>query len=212
MRPLAFASALAIAFAGGLPPRPNPSDYPVHQSAANATIAALRVPTREVEKMFSPDIARQYVVIEVAIYPQSNFDVDWFDFNLKIGNNIAHVEKPRDVATPWPEKTVDPKGPTVYSETGVLIQHTSDPVYGRRTSVGTYEGATVTNAPPPPPPPRQGPDPQLIEQRVRERSLPEGITHAPIAGYLFFPHYKSKDRNLELRWSKASDSATLRIP
>src|SRR5258708_34665859 len=76
----------------GIPPRAKPSDYPVHQDTKTATLAAARVPNRQIEKMFSPEIARQYVVIEVAVYPESSFDVDWFDFDLKIGATAAHVE------------------------------------------------------------------------------------------------------------------------
>lgn len=213
---LIFGSALLVLAGDGIPARAKASDYPVHQPAAHATLAAVRVPPRQIEKMFSPEIARQYVVLEVALYPESEFDIDWFDFNLKIGNTIAHVEKPLDVTTPWPEKTPQPSLPvTVLTETGVAISHTSDPVYGRHTDVGTYESVGVTNDPraaaPPPPPP--GPDPVVLARRVRERVLPEGPARSAVAGYLFFPQYKrQKNAPLELRWSKDNDSATLRIP
>lgn len=212
--------SLLLSAGDGVPPRPGPTDYPVRQPAAAATLAAVRVPARQVEKMFSPEIARQYVVLEVAVYPRdgASFDVDWFDFNLKIGGTIVHVEKPRDVVTPWPEKSRLPSNmPAVVTETGVVIGHTSDPVNGGRTEVGTWQGVGVTNDPragAPPAPPKQGPDPQIVEQRVRERSLPEGIARKAVAGYLFFPLYKAKHRNslLELDWSRDNDSAALRLP
>jgi hypothetical protein len=86
-------------------------------------------------------------------------------------------------------------------------------VNGKRSGWGTYESVGVTNDPRvtnPPPPPRQGPDPQVVEKRVREKMLPEGQTRAPIAGYLFFPQYaKHKRGAMELEWT---DAVTLRIP
>lgn len=205
----------------GVPPRAAAADYPVHQTTKTATLAAARVPTKQVEKMFSVDIARQYVVLEVAIYPQDghSFDVDWFDFGLKIGDTVAHVEKPRDVATPWPEKnSVGDKPVTVSTDTGVIYSRTNDPVNGRQSGWGTYTGVSVTNDPraanPAPQQPR-GPDPQIVEQRVREKSLRQGQTRAAIAGYLFFPQYNVKHRkgeSMELHWSKDDDSAVLRLP
>jgi hypothetical protein len=196
-------------------PRQHASDYTAQQETKSATIAASRIPSAEVEKAFTHDIAQQYVVVEVAIYPRGAFEINWNDFSLKLGDTVVRVEKPRDVVTPWPEKkTPAHAGPTVITETGVIFEKSSDPVNGRRSGVGTYEGVTVTNdprasAPPPPPPARRGPDPAAVEQRINERSLPEGEIRRPIAGYLFFPQYgKHKRGAIELMWA---DEVRLRI-
>ena len=214
-------SLLVMASDKGISPRMSASDYDARQSITEATLAAVIVPVRRVERLFSAKIARQYIVLEVAVYPQSGqtFDVDWFDFGLKLGDTVAHVEKPRDVATAWPEKnTVSDKPVTVISETGVVYGRTSDPVNGHRTVWGTYEGVGVTNDPraaTSPPTHGQDADPQIIEQRVREKMLPAGRTGTAIAGYLFFPQFKRKRHKadfMELRWSKDSASAILRLP
>jgi hypothetical protein len=105
---------------------------------------------------------------------------------------------------------------TVISETGIVYGRTSDPVNGHRTVWGTYEGVGVTNdsrAATSPQTARQ--DPQIIEQRVREKMLPEGRTTTAVAGYLFFPRFKGKLHKadvMELRWSKDNASAILRLP
>ena len=215
-------SMVLVAFAGnGVPPRASASDYQVRQSTRNAILAASIVPSKQVEKMFSADIAKQYIVLEVGVYPQNAqaFDVDWFDFGLKIGDTVAYVEKPRDVATPWPEKKTTPDKPvTVVTDAGVVYSRSSDPVYGKRSGWGTYEGVGVTNDPraaQPPGPPRQGPDPQMVEQRVLDMMLPEGAATNPVAGYLFFPQYnlrKAKSGEKQLQWSKNDASAVLRLP
>jgi hypothetical protein len=213
-------SVLVMASDEGVSPRASASDYDARQSTTDATLAAAIVPARQIEKLFSAEIARQYIVLEVAVYPQSGqtFDVDWFDFALKIGDTVAHVEKPRDVATAWPEKNrVSDKPVTVITEAGVAYGRTSDPLNGHRTGWSTYEGVGVTNDPraaTSPPTPRQD-DPQTIEERVRERMLPEGRARRAIAGYLFFPQFKRKRHKAdvtELQWSKNRASAILLLP
>src|SRR5437879_7617 len=135
---LVFGLAMVLCAQDGVPPRNKASDYSAHQQTKSATIAASRIAGSQVEKMFSPDVARQYVVIEVAIYPSDVFTVDWNDFALKMGDTVVRVEKPRDIVTPWPEKQqpVDPNRPKVITETGVIYQRTNDPVNGKRSGWG----------------------------------------------------------------------------
>ncbi len=80
MRRILFCGAVLCntVFAGdaGVPPRAS-TDYPAHGSVNAAVIAAAIVPSDQVAKMFSNEIGRQYVVVEVAIYPGNGqpFDV-----------------------------------------------------------------------------------------------------------------------------------------
>ncbi len=217
---LVLALALLLRGGDGIPPRAKASDYAVSQATKSGVISASRIPARQIEKEFSSEIGKQYVVLEVAIYPREadSFEVDWADFSMKIGDTVVRVEKPRDVATPWPEKQTssDPNRPRVVTEAGVILTQSSDPVSGRRTGVGTYESIGVTNDPragaPPPPAPKQGPDPWTIEKRLRERMLPEGPVRAAVAGYLFFPQYvKHKSGSLVLQWARDNDSAVLLV-
>jgi hypothetical protein len=217
--PVAVAASLwAIAGDKGVAPRPSASDYDARQTITQGTLAAAIVPARQIERLFSAEIARQYIVLEVAVYPQSGqtFDVDWFDFGLKVGDVVAQVEKPRDVAMAWPEKNRIPDKPvTVITDTGVVYGRTNDPVNGHRTVWGTYEDVGVTNDPRAAPSPRPAADPQLIEQRVREKMLPEGRTGTAIAGYLFFSQPKRKGHQAdvtEFQWSKDGASMALRLP
>jgi len=217
---LAFALSLpALAQDPGVVPRPQPSDYPTHQSTRTATLAAALVPTRQIERMFSSDIAKHYIVLEVAVYPQNgqSIDVAWLDFGLRLGDSVTYAEKPRDVATPWPGKNPSINRPvTVITETGVTYGRSSDPVNGKRSGWGVYEGVGVTNDPraaSPPSPPRQDSDPRMVEDRIRENILPEGRTTNPVAGYLFFPQSKAKrPKDLVLKWSKDGVTATLHVP
>jgi hypothetical protein len=200
----------------GLTPRRSPGDYPVHQDAVHASIAATRLNSDRAAKIFTPEIARNYVIVEVAVYPKdgATVDVQWFDFALRFGGQQeTRPDTPQETAVPWREKTGIKDKVQVTTETGVVISSQKDPVTGRRTTgVGTYEGVGVGVGQPPPDPPAPGPDPRLIEDRLRARALPEGKTSQAVAGYLYFarPTKKPKDASLVLIYS--SDGTTVVLP
>jgi hypothetical protein len=215
---IALISGFVVLAGGqGVAPRANTSDYDAQQSVADGTLAASVVPAKQIEKLFSSRIGKDFIVVEVAVYPENgqNFNVDWLDFGLKNGDTVAHVERPRDVAMAWPERAGDLGKPvTVTTETGVAYGRVSDSTGQHRSQLDTYESVGVTNDPRAAPPPRQGPDPQMVEARIREKMLPEGQAKTPIAGYLFFPQLKKRRKGelAELQWSKDRASAVLRLP
>src|SRR5690242_11525309 len=136
---LFLAAGIAVLAADrGLTPRATANDYPIHGNIKTAAIGAVIFPPDRVARLFSPGISKQYVVVEVAIYPQDGqtFDVEASDFSLTIGRQIARPEKPRDVA-PWREKhdTGSDLPVDVTTETGVIYSRTSDPVNGTRHTV-----------------------------------------------------------------------------
>ena len=93
---------LAIAvWAGdaGVPPRSSAQDYPVQGQALTAKIAATMLPPSQVSKMFSQGIAKDYVVVEIAIYPENGvpFDVQSSDFALRVGQKVGRADRPMDV-------------------------------------------------------------------------------------------------------------------
>src|ERR1700723_2656312 len=96
--------------------------------------------------MFSPDIGKQYVVVEVAIYPQNGvpFDVRSSDFALRVGQRVGRADRPTEVV-PWPERRNSAgRSPVdVTTEAGVVYGRSDDPVFGRRQTVGTYTGVGV---------------------------------------------------------------------
>jgi len=223
MRAIWLAGFFCLALAAddsGVPPRPKPSDYPVHENAKADTLAAVIVPADQIRKMFSAEVAKGYLVVEVAVYPADghSFDVDLLDFALKVGGQVIHAEKPRDVAIPWPEKgaTIGNRGPAVSTETGVIVARGTDPVTGRpRTGVGTWEDVGVSNTPrrdDPPPAPK--PDQSALEDKIRAKALPEGRTTKPVAGYLYFPQYgrSHKKDPVALNYSKDEVSIDLKFP
>jgi hypothetical protein len=220
-----FALVSALIWGGdGRPPRASASDYPVHQETAAATIAAVRVMPDQLNKTFPSDLAKKYIVLEVAIYPKDGATVETAmrDFVLKFGSESeAHPETAEDVAWMWrPRSSSGPdlKGNThVTTETGVVVQSGQNPATGRKTtSVGTYEGVGVNNYPnqgSPPPATSSGIDADRMEAKLKDWALPQGKISSPAAGYLYFRQPDKKPKGaLELQYAHDGSSANLTLP
>lgn len=202
----------------GLTPRSSPADYPVYQSASSSTIAAVRVKSEQVAKTLSTEIDRNYVVVEVAVYPKggATVDVQYSDFALRFaGREETFPDMPKDTSVPWRENGGIKDRVQVTTGTSVIVATQKDPVNGRQTSVGTYErvGVGVGN-PGPPDPPRPGPDPSVVEGKLQARALPQGKTSMAVAGYLYFPRLPKNPKNSSstLVYSKDGKSIDLTLP
>jgi len=212
---ISFASLIA---GDGIAPRANPSDYAANGDAKTAVVAATLVAPDQVKKTLSADTNKRYFVVEVAIFPNAgqSFDVDRLDFSLKAGDQILRASQPGDVAPGWPEHKHDPmgdRGPHVTAETGVAVSQGPDPVTGRtRTTVGTYEGASVSNYPDPAPPSSTNPDPTVTDAKVRQMALPQASTTKPVAGYLYFRKPKGKASSFTLNYTGDNASVDLTLP
>lgn len=215
----AIFSTSAFAADTGVPPRPASTDYSARGPAEAATIAAALVPATQVRKMFSAEISKQYVVVEVAIYPQGGvpFDVESSDFALRVGQKVGRADRPLDVA-PWPERRDAgrhlPVDVTV--ESGVIYERGNDPEYGRRQGVGTYTAVGIETAgqgTTPPPPPDPGVDPRIVYDRIQRKALPEGDTRKVVAGYLYFPQYTKRKRTdaMELKYARDDVAVNLNL-
>jgi hypothetical protein len=229
VRRIVLSASLTLVFSSlswsgdGVPPRTSSSDYPVHQDAKTATIAAVRVTPEQLNKTFPSDLARKYIVVEVAIYPKEGpaLQVKSLDFVLKIGADTErHPDTAEDVAWMWhPSGSAHPdvtNGTHVTTETGVIIANGQDPATGRRVNgVGTYEGVGVSNEPTQraPAPSSSKVDAGRMEALLKKWALPEGRINSPVAGYLYFPLPAKKTKGaLEIQYERDSSSANLTLP
>lgn len=210
-------AVLAARGGTGVPPRAASTDYPVHQATPTGTIAASIVPPDLAKRIFPADVNKNYVVLEVAVYPPNGQTVyiDSFDFGLKFGaDEVSHPRTPQEIASMWDEKNA-PRPPhkvDVTTETGVAYGTGTDPTTGRsQHGLATYSGVAVSPGQPSPPPPPPG-DPRIVEAQIAARALPEGPAVRPVAGYLYFPliSKKSKKSAMELQYLK--DGALVSLP
>jgi len=211
---------VGLAFAkNGIRPRGSPADYPAHGTSDGVTVAAAVVPPAQVRKLFSADLnGSGYIVIEVAVYPEtvSNVDVSSGDFMLSPAGETSAVPpvSAQTIAGVLDRKNSPPRIRDTGVDAVVGYGTGTDPATGQRRS-GTYTGVAVENGPQGTlSPPSSGPDPWLMKQELEERSLPEGKSTQPVAGYLYFPKLAKKSRNAgyDLTYYGVSNKVRLVIP
>jgi hypothetical protein len=205
----------AVAFAQmGVPPRLANTDYPAHSGLLGAGI----VPVSQVAKVFSSLIGKDYVVVEVAVYPVTGQSVDLqaLDFALNDGSGARSYPATPEEAV-WhgrkPVTSSASQGPHVVGEAGVLVGTHTDPYTGRQThGVATYGGVGVDNRPlPPAAQPGPADDPYAIEGRLRRMAFPGGQTDRAVAGYLYFPKGSKRPKGgaYGLEYSQGSERKEL---
>jgi hypothetical protein len=221
-----FASAiLASGSSAGLKPRPSPSDYPNHESGKSATVAATLLTPDQVKSTFSTDMSH-YIVVEVGVYPAAGQTVDLSsgDFALRIGaqGEIVRAANPRAIAAsiqrknaPQPSRASDI---TLYPTATIGVASGTDPMTGRRTR-GVYTdtgvgvgigGGGPMEAPRPASTDRAR---EVMQQELSDKSLPDGKTADPVAGYLYFPMTpKARNSGLELQYFAVSGKLRVALP
>jgi hypothetical protein len=221
--PVCLGAGLLVSFAvagdTGVRPRAGSADYPVSRPAKNAAIGAALVPADQVKKILPAEISREYVLVEVAVYPQDGAAVDVvaLDFALKFGpDGVRYPSTPQEVASAWTEKQPPLPGHGVHgsAEAGVTYDGSNDPAAGRVRGRSTDESVTLTNNQPPGDPPPPPYDPYAVQARTRQKALPEGQTRVAVAGYLYFPvpAKRHKGASLELKYLKDGDTVVLPLP
>ncbi len=160
-----FVAVLLIYADGtGVTPRASGLQYEAHGEADGATIGASIVPQKEAAKLFTSDVLKRHVVIEVAVYPKAGHEVEiqWFDFALltKSGGK-SHPATPDEVSAVWRghRAAFAPRPPTPGKPYEIF-------------GPSRYES---------------GPDWQALEAKLQLLALPKGRTNRDVAGYLYFP-------------------------
>ncbi len=231
-----------VAASPGIRPRADAASYPSSRSEADFSIGAWLIPPEQAKKMFKLDLNRAgYVVVEIGVFPASGKDIDLYptDFTLYVGDKLA-AQRPvssdtiAEILAGRPEPPRPSSRSGVNSSVGASIGHASypDPVTGRRTSgtITETEAGVGVGGPAPQPcrgfdcdqnapvPPVSQPSPtqnaNTVSQDLWEKSLPDGKTAHPVAGYLYFPKpsRKAKDAVWELRYENADGKTRLPLP
>ncbi len=210
----------------GIKPRPAASDYPVKDQSKNATIAAAVLDADQVKSLFSTDL-KDYVVVEVGVYPSpgASVDVTPDDFAVRVGTSeVVRAANPRAMAASNARKNAPARQSRrsdidVYPTAEIGYESGGyDPVTGRRRS-GVYSGAGVgvgvggSPYPDVPPPASTGRDREVMHQELADKTLPSGTTDQPVAGYLYFRlPAKAHNSALELQYFAKSGKVRLPLP
>lgn len=197
-------------------PRTQVSDYPAYTKHDIVDMGAALLTSEQVRKSFVSDLNRRYIVVEVAIYPKDGkeFDVARHRFTLRVDNTLVRPAEPKIIADLL-QKTASPKRQVnVYPHAGVGYESGSiyDPVTGRRRGGGVYTnvgvgvgvGGSQT-------PPVTEEDRKTMETELTDKSLAEGKTSKPIAGYLYFPVSEKKKASYQLEHDLNGEKVVLKL-
>jgi hypothetical protein len=212
----------------GMRPRSDASSYPVHDHVPGATIAAVALTSAQVKTAFGSDTYKGYIVIEVAVYPDTGtLNLSPKDFMLKIGETgeLLRPSAPSTIALSIDEKNNPTHAPDVRRPVDVTTRTTIgydsagtyNPNTGKRQGV-VYAGTEVDVAPggsTPTPQPRANPGPRFddMEAELNAKALPEANVSRPVAGYLYFiPPRKKANGIYNLDYSSDAGRVKLAVP
>ncbi len=216
---IVFAALLASA---QLTPQPSASEYPAHAEHEGVSMGARLLAPRQLQHAITTDLKHCCIVVEVALYPEKGapLQVSSDAFSLGIAGTAKDIKPAtsRLVADILHNYGQAPPGPEPHGSVGIGYQTASgrDP-YGnqQRMSGVTTEAQVGVGL-------GGGPSVGIPDDRERiatelelsSKSLPEGRTAVPVAGYLYFPYRpKKKDKpHYQLEWNSAGQKVILPLP
>jgi hypothetical protein len=180
-----MAGGIVAAQDPGIAPRPSASDFPAHSERANVSVGAALLTPEEIRHAFATDLAKNYMVVEVALYPSQPVAVKRSEFTLVVPgtHNALRPLAPRTTAAAVQKRNASGRDVTLYP--GANVGYESGP-YGRGVDTGVGLGVGI-GAPGQDRPAASDADRRVMEQELSDKSLPEGSFSKPVAGYLFFP-------------------------
>lgn len=207
--------ATAVASDGpkGTVPRATPDKYEAHAEHDGVGVGATLLTPTQARKVFSAEIDRCCMVVEVAIYPQKDglAEVSLNDFALRIaGKDIASRPSSAEVVAGKLQRQAEtpPHGPDVGGSVGVGQGRYDeiDPVTGQRRTVRTVTtgagvGVGIGGPPPPPRPGSSDEERRALELELKEKGLPEGNTAVPVSGYIYFSLSQKKNAKYQLEYT-----------
>jgi hypothetical protein len=201
-------------------PRSKISDYP-----AQAKLPAMEIGVEYLLNSIALDkgmyIARDHLVLEVAIFPstQAGVNISSSQFTLRVNNKtILYTDSAGAVASSlkYPDWQTRPNAT---AQAGVGNRSV---IMGAPPPVARFPGDHRADRPPPIPRVPEQQDPtgqqkaaeQPIETQIAIAALPEGPTQKQVKGFLFFPFSgKTKSiRSLELIYDSGESGLKTTIP
>jgi hypothetical protein len=205
-QPLPERRILQVVAAAAVTPRSEASAYPVHREQGQFSVGAMLLSAKEVEQKFSAPLGKRYLVVEVGVFPVGEVTVRQQDFTIRTGNEAQtfFAATPEDVAT---DLANHPRRVGIFPTLGVGY---SNGPWGRGVSTGV--GVGIAGGPRPYSRGPMGANRRVIENELRDKSLPAGSLTKPVAGYLYFPVKEKHDAHYSLELTRNGQVLSLPLP
>lgn len=201
----------------GIKARPKPADHQAQASLTGFQVGASCLSRLDVQKGFSSELNRGYLVIEVAVYPESGkpVEIDPRDFFLRLTEDgkPIRVAEAKDIARALQKAGNSDRDVAVYPSVGVgYSTERYDPATGETVpggwttdvgvGVGVGRGGGGTS----------DEDRKVMELELTEKGLPKGSFTTPVSGYLYFPVPATAKSSVILDLSVAGQQTKLTLP
>jgi hypothetical protein len=198
----------------GLEPRAKASDYPVVQEQSEFTLGAAQIPSKQVRRTFVSNIGKQYVVVEVGVFPKGESKLSVQDFVLRVQGekDMIRPAEPQVMAAKINQKDQSGHDLVLYPSVGIGYQTGNDPYSGRGKGWSTSSGVVGDVQDRKKSPKTAAADEKAMTAELTEKSLPEIKTSKPIAGYLYFPVPTDKQVAYQLEYQGPYGTVTLPLP
>jgi hypothetical protein len=216
--------ALAGICLAGTRPRTSAFDYRLQASQPGVTVAAEMLPPEQVKNTFSTSLTEDYLVVEVALFPDASggVEVRRDDFALRVGGETIRPADPAALARTLQRKNGGAQRRRgdidVYPTVGVGYEN-GDPYgrdpYGRdrrgghvytTAGVGVATGGAGSQRPA-----STDRDRDTMQMELRDKGLTEGSAAKPVSGYLYFPYPAKKQKKAALDLEHFSRAGTARL-
>jgi hypothetical protein len=191
-------AATLLPGAQGTVPLKKGADYRNHIEINGTGVGALILNDSQMKQRFVADLKREYLVVEVAVYPKAGADLklqpEKFVLRIAGDDRAIQSENPQVIAASLQKSEESKRDISIVPMVGVGYEtgrRGYDPTTGtpRRTGgVYTSTGVAVVVGNSPPSSPKNE-DVIIIE--LSEKGLPEGTYGKPVAGHLYFRVGKS---------------------
>jgi hypothetical protein len=190
-------------------PRAEAAAYPVYRQQPQLSVGAKLLSAREVEQKFSTPLGKHYLVVEVAVFPVGAVKLRPEDFTLRAGSDdqAFFPSAPEDIARVFANSGPAPRRGGIFPSMGVGYQNGP---WGRGVSTGV--GVGVAGGPRPYPRGAMDANRRVIENELRDKSLPEGSLTQPVAGYLYFPVKQKRNAHYNLELTRNGETLSLPLP
>jgi hypothetical protein len=201
-------------------PRAKAQDYPAVQQQTDFALAAAQLSAKQVRKTFVSNVGKDYVVVEIAVYPKTETSIAPQNFTLRAAdtNDTIHPADPKLMASQINEKDQKGNDIAIYPVTEVTYSTGSapdDPYYyrnGRNSGLSTSAGVMVDVNSKKKNPKTSAADSKAMTAELSEKSLPAVAATKPVAGYLYFPISADKHLAYQLEYQTPAGTVVLPLP
>lgn len=194
----------------GTAPRSHVSDYPVSAHEGQFSIGARQLSKTQIRDAFVPDINRQYVVVEVGVFPDAGANVkvtrDQFTLTTSEGETMRPVES-REVAD-----SIATQNGWDRTSTRTAVGVGVETAGGRDIDTGTRTGGVYTSTEVMTTIGRRQASIDRVRKELDRKMLPEATVTTATAGYLLFRRPANKPSSYELHFKVDARSVLLVLP